>query len=460
MAKFRVKCIAKEDRNIERWLVYNNETNELYDQQTGRSVLPSSPSNPFQNQNKVKKHSRHDPISKNSPRILKISLGLSCNYECEYCSQRFVPRAEETNPNNVDDFINSLDTWVTKPPNKIEFWGGEPFVYIKTLKPLAEKLKIKYPDARMSIITNGSLLTKELNNWIDQMGFLIGISHDGPGQPTRGPDPLEDPETREAILDLYKRLQPKNAISFNSMIHANNYSRADIQKFFVNFTGDKNVNIGEGGIIDPYDEGGLANSLMTEDEHTSFRYTTYQDYANNRATNFRNVNQRIMNFIEVLEKRQHSDFLSQKCGMDKEDTIAVDLKGNVLTCQNVSIEGTAPNGESHHVGHVSDLKNVKLKTSTHWSQREECPNCPVLWLCQGACMFLDGVLWERACDNSFSDNIVNFSVAIEHLTGLLPVYIEGPQREDRKEIWKASQVKTNQKIIPIKVDNYVTTTNI
>lgn len=42
--------------------------------------------------------SKQTPLAKSSPSMLKISLGLSCNYACEYCSQRFVPRADETNP--------------------------------------------------------------------------------------------------------------------------------------------------------------------------------------------------------------------------------------------------------------------------------------------------------------------------------------------------------------------------
>lgn len=64
------------------------------------------------------------PGRKISPRILKISLGLSCNYECEYCSQRFVPRASETNPGDIEDFMTGLDSWITTPPEKIEFWAG------------------------------------------------------------------------------------------------------------------------------------------------------------------------------------------------------------------------------------------------------------------------------------------------------------------------------------------------
>lgn len=134
------------------------------------------------------------------------------------------------------------------------FGAGSLWSGIKTLRPLAEALREKYPEAVFSIITNGSLLTLEINEWLDRMGFCVGLSHDGPGQHVRGPDPLADPEKREAILDLYRRLAASGRMSFNAMMNRNNVSRAAVAKFFVELTGDPNVRIGEGTFVDAYDE--------------------------------------------------------------------------------------------------------------------------------------------------------------------------------------------------------------
>ena len=384
---------------------------------------------------KVDATSAQTPTGKTSPRLLKISLGLSCNYECEYCSQRFVPRAEETNHNFIDDFIGGLDAWVKTPPEKIEFWGGEPLVYIKTMRPLAEAIKQKYPQSVLSFITNGSLLTEELNEWIDSMGFAVGISHDGPGQSVRGPDPLDDPIRKSAILDLYRRLAPKDRISFNAMMNTSNKSRVAVRDFFVQLTGDENVKIGEGSVVDAYDEGGLSSSLDGIGEHVEFRRNSLYEIRTSLGLNVEITRTKVQNFFESIITRRPSTALGQKCGMDRSDAMAVDLKGNVMTCQNVSSNSTAPNGNSHLIGHVSDLASVKLNTSTHWSHRDECSKCPVLQLCAGACMFLEGNLWDATCDNSFSDNIVFFAIAFEMMTGCIPMYIEGPQRQDRKDIF-------------------------
>jgi uncharacterized protein len=413
-------------------LRYDNQTSELTNLNSGQSVVGSI--NAVQPENLVFTTSKETPAGKTSPRVLKISLGLSCNYACEYCSQRFVARNDETNPDDVCEFLDSLETWVFKEPETIEFWGGEPLVYIKTLRPLAEALRKKYPQTRFSVITNGSLLNVDLNQWLDELGFTVSVSHDGPGQHVRGPDPLEDPQTRKAILDLYQRLAPQGRFSFNAMVNRSNQSRAEIQAFFTKLTGDPKVMIGEGGFVDAYDSGGLSLSLRPEEFHT-YRRQAYRDIRQGRADRVSNVRDRMMSFVNSLRTRRPASSLCQKCGMDKSDSIAVDLKGNVLTCQNVSAAATAPNGEAHRIGHTSQMDQVALTTSTHWSKRSECPQCPMLQICKGACMFLEGPLWDVSCDNAYSDALPIFVAAIEFLTGLIPVHIDGELRLDRKDIF-------------------------
>lgn len=432
MAKFLITALDPRTDTVVP-LLYDNMDSSLMDlkgQSVIRTVDPS-----LQTPHPVAPvTSRDTPLGKTSPRILKISLGLSCNYACEYCSQRFVARNDETNPEDVTAFMDSLDSWVLSPPEAIEFWGGEPLVYIKTMRPLAEALREKYPQARFSVITNGSLLNADLNQWLDDMGFAVAVSHDGPGQHVRGPDPLADPPTRKAILELYQRLAPQGRFSFNAMVNRSNQSRAAIQAFFTELTGDPKVMIGEGGFVDAYDAGGEALSLRSDEFH-SFRRQSFQDIRQGKSARIASVRDRMMSFVNSIRFNRPASSLGQKCGMDKSDSIAVDLKGNVLTCQNVSARSTAPNGESHRIGHVNELASVALRTSTHWSKRPECPQCPVLQICKGACMFLEGPLWEASCNNAYSDALPIFAAGIEFLTGLVPIYIEGDLAENRKDVF-------------------------
>jgi len=401
-------------------------------------------------------------------KLIKVQLGLSCNFECEYCSQRFVPNSEETTHRDVDIFVKQMETWFDGGTDglgdgiRFEWWGGEPFVYWKTMKPLVEAVNARYPNIENFTITNGSMFTKEINEFLVKYNFSVGLSHDGPGQFVRGPNPLDEPKMKFWLVDLLKRLLPASKISFNATLNKKNPSRQDIQLYFEDFIRNElgeeylqYVNVGEGQFVDAYDEGGMENSLLDEEEDLKFRNNAYLDIRDNKATRFINITEKVKLFIDSVMIGTHKEALPQKCGMDRPDRMAIDLRGNVMTCQNVSAVSNNPSGISHHIGHVSDLENVEIKTATHWSDRRDCPTCPVIHLCRGSCMFLTGDLWEASCNNAFSDNIPMFAVAIEAMSGgYIPIYIDGPQREDRKDIFwwvngKPENTRKAKKVIPI-----------
>jgi len=391
--------------------------------------------------------------------ILKIQMGLSCNYSCDYCSQKFVERPETTTAKDVQPFLDKLDVlqFHEQYGLRVEFWGGEPLVYWKTLKPLAEALREKFPYAEFSMITNGSILTDEIVDWLMMMDFTVSISHDGPGQAVRGPDPFDDPQKKETLLGFYRMMtRLKKGISFNSMLSSKNRSRKEISDWFRELTGDNNISLGEGGIVDAYDEDGITNSLQSLEDHFTFRRQAFADiYTTDGDIAFKSQVEKVDNFTRAVLSQSPSKYLNQKCGMDNEHVLAVDLHGNVLTCQNVSAAEISKNGESHLGGNLDDYENVSITTSTHWSNRAECPSCPVLHLCKGACMFLDGKFWEISCANAYSDNVALFALAIHKMTGYIPTVIKGGNLPlERQDIFGTvfeHQEKKLNRIIPIKV---------
>ena len=141
--------------------------------------------------------------------------------------------------------------------------------------------------------------------------------------------------------------------------------------------------------------------------------------------------------------------------MFKLTSLSIDLRGNVLTCQNVSSLETSKNGESHLGGNLSDYDNVEIKSSTHWSNRKECGGCPVLHLCKGACMFLDKKFWDISCANAYSDNVSLFAAALYKMTGYIPTLIKQDDLPlDRQDIFGTifeHKEDSKKKIIPIKV---------
>ena len=101
------------------------------------------------------------------PRLLNLKLGGKCNLGCSHCHCE--PSNFSFNP-DIIPYINKQNY------QRITFSGGEPLLYINTIKSIVSQLEIK-PIYR--IVTNGTLLTKEIVNWLNQYDFRVIISYDG-----------------------------------------------------------------------------------------------------------------------------------------------------------------------------------------------------------------------------------------------------------------------------------------
>lgn len=455
---------AEKSKNDKKIFYYDNMENTLKDADGKIFEYPQPFNIPEEYTQPYKPFDKDRPLKKSKLiTTLKIQMGLSCNYSCDYCSQKFVERMPETSKKDIDAFMKKLEVleFDEQKGLRIEFWGGEPFVYWKTMKPLTEAIVEKFSNwerkPQLSVITNGSILTDEIIDWLMMHDFAVAISHDGPGQSVRGPDPFEDPEQKERVLGFYRMMKRLGkTISFNPMMNAKNRSRKEVYDWFVNFTGDEFVTLGEGGIVDAYDEEGISNSLITKKDHFEYRRTAFADiFSTAGKIGFTTPESKIFEFINSVLAHRKADFVPQKCGMDSEHALAVDLRGNVMTCQNVSSLETSKNGESHHGGTLDDYDNVAIKSSTHWSNRKECSGCPVLHICKGACMFLDKKFWDISCANSYSDNIPYFVLAIQDITGYIPTLIKADglplERQDIFGTIYEHKEELKNRIIPIKV---------
>ena len=359
----------------------------------------------------VARVAKDKPLGKSrAPRMLKIQLGLSCNYACAYCSQAFqIADATVSKLADVEHFLAELDGWITDAPEKIELWGGEPFLYWAKIKRLIPALAERFPMAAFSIITNGSLLDREKLDFIAAHDIAITISHDGPGQHLRGPDPLEDPEKRRWIEDLLAERPGRTG--FNAVLTRENHDLKALKAWFAEKVGPDIV-VGLEGVVNVYDAAiAIGTGRFEPAELNSLTWSIFEALVED--PNAFGLGERINEFYASIQRRRPIDALGQKCGMDSPDAIAVDLRGNVMTCQNTGAKGV------HKIGHVVDFDAIALDTSTHFAFREECMSCPVVQLCKGSCMFLEGEFFKQSCTNEFAFNMGIMMAAVWHLTGMV-----------------------------------------
>ena len=343
----------------------------------------------------VARVAKDKPLGKSrAPRILKIQLGLSCNYACSYCSQAFQ---------------------IADATEKIELWGGEPFLYWAKIKRLIPALAERFPAARFSIITNGSLLDREKLDFIAQYDIAIGISHDGPGQHLRGPDPLDDPDKRRWIEALLAERPDKTG--FNAVLTRQHHDLRALKAWFAEKVGP-DIFVGLEGVVNVYDAAtAIGTGRFEPADLNSLTRSIFEALVED--PNAFGLGERIDEFYAAIQRRRPIEALGQKCGMDREDTIAVDLRGNVMTCQNTGAKG------AHKIGHVGAFEDIALDTATHFAFRDECMSCPVVQLCKGSCMFLEGEFFAQSCANEFAFNMGIMMAAVWHLTGMVVIGMEG-----------------------------------
>ena len=130
------------------------------------------------------------------------------------------------------------------------------------------------------------------------------------------------------------------------------------------------------GMREPIGNGWLREPL-TENRHVSYRASAIRDIRASKASNFGDVNARIVSFAQ-------------------------------------SILHAIPNA---------------------LPERTMCVECPMLQICQGQSPLIDSHGIEKACETAYSEAVPLFASAVESLTGTVPIRIEGPQPLRRQALF-------------------------
>ncbi len=381
----------------------------------------------------VEKVSPTSPVGKvKNLQKIKIQMGFACNYSCTYCSQnnqRALQKdtAQETLA-KVPSFLMKLDQWFDGGTDALgsgvhlEFWGGETLLYWDAVEKLARALRLRFPKIKLALFTNGSLVTKEMTEAAAEIALHFIVSHDGPTfNQDRAKDPFEIPVQSDNLKHLFNRLNPLKLISFNATISPKNYSFIKIRKYIADKLGvDPKLVVLTHDLATPYDSAGMnyvANPLLRRELVNDIFADMLKQYPFELGVG--KVDVILHDFFESLRTNRSSSGVGQKCSMDLPTSIAVDIDGNVLTCQNVTAKG------GHKIGHIDQFHDVKLNTAFHFSQRQECVQCPVVQICKGSCMFLTDKLWEGACDQHFTWGLAYLALAFYLQTNCYLTKIEG-----------------------------------
>ncbi len=117
------------------------------------------------------------------PKIIELELSNTCNLQCVMCSgivSSSIRKCREKLPplkNNYDsEFVNQLSEYLPHA-KEIKFYGGEPFL-IDTYYQIWDKLLEIKSNAKLHVVTNGTVLTDKVRNYLKHLNFTITVSFD------------------------------------------------------------------------------------------------------------------------------------------------------------------------------------------------------------------------------------------------------------------------------------------
>lgn len=332
-------------------------------------------------------------VGKDHIRKIKVSLGFKCNYKCKYCWQHQLEHScIDATPALVSSFMSKLRQLDLSKCNRIDLWGGEPLVYWKTIRHLIPSIKEEYPSADIAVQSNGSLLTKEIADFMVKYNILYGISHDGPAFSVfrDKEDPLD---TNLDAIKYYcnKTYEKHNRYPWFSLtLNKYNTNLDEIYPYFWSKLGkDTPFYVHIDSAIITATEHDYKLFSFTEEEKQRFYKNALKVYLdinhplhNDFEKDLKNVVFHLVNKITPYEE--------DACDMTNPHVIAVNLKGDVISCHS---------NPDQVVGNLSDISKVDLNTFTHWSNHEYCKACPILPICRGGRPCIDSANHHWICSN-------------------------------------------------------------
>ena len=421
---------------VEKTWIYDNITNYIFDE-NGKQLLTEYPAKSFSNVLKPFTRTYNDYKKVKDPDLMEILLGLRCNFNCVYCSQRLVRnKAVDATPALVPQFLEKLDKSGLKP-KEIQFWGGEPLVYWKTLLILIPELRSRFPDIPMYFPTNGSLLDRAKVDFCKQYNIRFSISHDGSHDEGRDYDVLDDPKVLDAIKYAYETY--KSHISFGATLQPDDLNPKNVEQYFKDIVGP-DIAVGTHNVVrctDHHNKYEVECASIDQDKLDQFSenifnmLNTIPDGKRNSYTGLRD------RYIHALLNKAPIWAVGTECSHPYSTSFCCDILGRVVKCH-THFDGQTYLGD---IEHLDDVKNLGFD---HFSNHQKCRNCLVVRGCRGGCPATTDEAREVSCPVMYAQHYGVFKSAIASILGVYLKSVEPvPGTETPIELWDQDYVDAN-----------------
>ena len=307
-------------------------------------------------------------------------LGNNCNCNCKYCLQK----KDNTLPSIMnEDIFTFIEKEISKErKNKLQilFYGGEPLLYIDTIREFLRRLRTR---ANYSIITNGKSLDMSIVNLLNRYNFNVTVSWDGKNS--------SKSRNYDVVADKKELLMKINHLCFSAVVNHYAYPKdilndineinKDYRKYHRN---DIRFNIDS-----LYNFNNDINSVFNINKKKLSKQMKDMLIGYN-TTNLEIENTYIKIINDICTPKNNEIY--SMCG-NGIYTLNMDLQGNLYLCHN---------DYSKKLGTIySDTDDYIDKYNSYYSIEkrfvERCNDCKIKTFCKGGCMILKDENMEEYC---------------------------------------------------------------
>lgn len=358
---------------------------------------------------------------KNNVHNIFLMLGFNCNFNCRYCLQ--APNVEKTSlPTQINEDIYEFVKNIAKNqfPQKlnIQFYGGEPFCYFDKIQEIHNNLKNE-KNITFSFISNGSLITEDMVNWLNDNKIFGAISWDGTStKQTRRVDVFSSKQKNtlfkldhlgiSAVLSSYT--SPKQLINDFQALSNEYYEK---HQYHLNFNIDEifDTGLADRTLLDCDYEKIKNESRELIKEYLKIKTNkseiTEECYQKTKYALFAYYDRFYWAIKQYLDNPDYT--IMPWCGNGFE-VLNLDLEGNLYSCHNCTDKlGTIYSRMSNYVENFIRTSSLESRINN------KCKKCSVYPVCRGGCKLVK----DRALDESYCKlKTANFGPILEEFIKL------------------------------------------
>lgn len=341
--------------------------------------------------------------NESSIKVVYLMMGFNCNFNCRHCIQSGCNSPVLNVSDTTFEYIHHLISVRPEHCEKLRlmFWGGEPLLYMNVIRSVIERFgeSLKY-----SLVTNGSLLTQEIVDYLNENKVHVALSYDGKNTKNiRLRDVTEDSN----FLKLFNSIRDRAVCAVMS---AHNYDFAALFKEVDSKFGKET----------PLTVELLKVTWDMPKDLYDIDLDKYRELLHNIAEQALtdllqgNYTREIAFFYPYLKQLIAKRKMPLSCGQGY-NVMNIDLSGNIYPCHNVS----------EKIGTAKDERYLQVKKQTEWVEKGKapaCEECNYNIICNGGCpndlieehgerltckinkILYDEVFWIAAqVENSFSE---------------------------------------------------------